>query len=119
MHLSANIGDATPKALQEELHARIRALFEAPDLQTARILLAQVIADYEQRALAVIATLERGFDDTTAVLALPLVYRKRLRTTNVQERLNQELRRRERIIRIFPNQASVLLSLGSRAARVG
>ena len=113
MHLSANISDATPKALQEELHARIRTLFEAPDLQTARILLAQVIADYEQRAPAAIATLERGFDDATAVLALPLVYRKRLRTTNVQERLNEELRRRERVIRIFPNRASVLRLLGA------
>jgi transposase-like protein len=38
-----------------------------------------------------------------AVMALPEKYRKRLRITNMQERLNEEIRRRERVIRIFPN----------------
>lgn len=113
MHLGANIGSATPKALQEELHARVRAIFEAPDLETARALLAKVVADYESVAPTAIATLERGFDDATAVLALPLAYRKRLRTSNGQERLNEEIRRRERVIRIFPARASVIRLLGA------
>ncbi len=38
-HLSANISDATPKALQDEVHRRVRTIFEAPDVQTARMLL--------------------------------------------------------------------------------
>ncbi len=113
MHLSANISSAAPKAVQEELHARVRAIFEAPDLETARTLLAKVVADYEQQAPTAIATLERGFDDATAVLALPRPYRKRLRTTNGQERLNEEVRRRERVIRIFPNRASVVRLVGA------
>jgi len=113
MHLSANISSAAPKALQEELHARVRAIFEAPDLETARTLLAKVVADYETLAPSAIAILERGFDDATAVLALPLAYRKRLRTTNGQEHLNEEVRRRERVIRIFPNRGSVLRLLGA------
>lgn len=41
-----------------------------------------------------------------AVMALPEKYRKRLRSTNMQERLNEEIRRRERVIRIFPNEES-------------
>jgi transposase-like protein len=113
MHLAANIGSATPKALQEELHARVRAIFEAPDLETARTLVAKVVADFEPVAPTAVATLERGFDDATAVLALPLAYRKRLRTTNGQERLNEEVRRRERVIRIFPTRASVTRLLGA------
>ncbi len=113
MHLSANVSSAAPKAVQDELHARVRAIFEAPDLQTARTLLAQVVADYEQQAPTAIATLERGFDDATAVLALPRPYRQRLRTTNGQERLNEEMRRRERIIRIFPNRESAMRLLGA------
>ena len=71
MHLSSNVSSAAPKAVQEELHARVRAIFEAPDLETARVLLAQVVADYERVAPTAIATLERGFEDATAVLALP------------------------------------------------
>jgi transposase-like protein len=113
MHLSANISSAAPKAVQEELHARVHAIFEAPDLGTARTLLAQVVADYERAAPTAIATLERGFDDATAVLALPRPYRKRLRTVNGQERLNEEVRRRERVIRIFPNRQSGIRLLGA------
>ena len=112
-HLSANIADATPKALQEEVHARLRPIFTAPDATTARILLAGFVADYQAKAPAAVATLERGFDDAIAVLALPAPYRVRLRTTNGVERLNEEIRRRERVIRIFPNRESVIRLLGA------
>ena len=59
------------------------------------------------------AALEAGFDDATAVLVLPERYRKRLRTTNGIERLNEEIRRRERVIRIFPNRESVVRLIGA------
>ena len=113
MHLSANISSAAPKVVQEELHARVRALFEAPDLETARMLLDRIIADFTSQAPTAVAILERGFDDATAVLALPRPYRKRLRTINGQERLNEEIRRRERVIRIFPNRESAIRLLGA------
>lgn len=112
-HLSANVSDATPKALQQEVHSQLQAIFDAPDLETARTLLARFVGDFQQRAPAAVATLERGFDDATAVLALPLPYRRRLRTTNGVERLNEEIRRRERVIRIFPNRESVMRLLGA------
>jgi putative transposase len=112
-HLSATISDATPKALQDEVHRRVRAIFEAPDSETARVLLAKFSADYQHSAPGALATLERGFDDATAVLALPAPDRQRLRTTNAVERLNEEVRRRERVIRIFPNRESVVRLLGA------
>lgn len=112
-HLSANIADATPKALQGEVHARLRPIFDAPDDATARTLLAAFVADYQAKAPRAVATLERGFDDATAVLALPAPYRRRLRTTNGVERLNEEIRRRERVIRIFPNRDSVIRLVGA------
>jgi putative transposase len=59
------------------------------------------------------ATLEAGFDDVTAVLALPEPDRRRLRTWNAMERLNEEVRRSERVIRIFPNRASAIRLLGA------
>jgi putative transposase len=77
------------------------------------VLLAKFSADFQHSAPAAVATLERGFDDATAVLALPEPYRKRLRTTNAVERLNEEIRRRERVIRIFPNRESALRLVGA------
>jgi transposase-like protein len=112
-HLARTICAAAPKSLHDELHARVRAIFEAPDLETARTLLAKLVSDYAERAPAAVATLERGFDDATAILALPAPYRKRLRTNNGLERLNEEVRRRERVIRIFPNRESVIRLLGA------
>jgi transposase-like protein len=51
-----------------------------------------------------------------AVMALPEKYRKRLRTTNMQERLTEDIRRRERVIRIFPNDESALRLIGALLA---
>lgn len=52
--------------------------------------------------------MEAGFEDAMAVMALLERYRKRLRTTNGVERLNQEIRRREQVIQILPNEESAL-----------
>ena len=57
--------------------------------------------------------LEEGFEDAIAVLELPERYRRRLRTTNSLERLNEEVRRRERVIRIFPNRESAIRLIGA------
>src|SRR5258708_9748244 len=112
-HLTRDVLEAAPRAVRDELHEHLRSLFEAPDLATARTLLQQIVATYAERAPKAIAALEAGFDDATAVLALPEPYRQRLRTTNSVERLNEEIRRRERVIRIFPNRASVIRLLGA------
>ena len=60
--------------------------------------------------------LENGLKDALALYALPAKYRRRLKSTNMQERLIQEVRRRERVIRIFPNEASVLRLIGALLA---
>lgn len=112
-HLTRDVMEATPKALRDDLHAQLRSLFEAPDLATARTLLRQITDTFTARAPNAIAALEAGFDDATAVLALPDPYRRRLRTTNSVERLNEEIRRRERVIRIFPNRESAIRLLGA------
>lgn len=112
-HFIRNILDATPKVLKDEVYSRVRTLLDAPDLETARLLLSQTLEAYEEKAPRAMRILEAGFDDATAVLSLPERYRKRLRTTNSIERLNEEIRRRERVIRIFPNRQSVIRLLGA------
>jgi transposase-like protein len=59
------------------------------------------------------ALLDTRFDEITAVYSLPEPYRKRLRTSNSTPRLNEELRRRERVIRIFPGETSMIRLMGS------
>lgn len=112
-HFIRNILDACPKSLQSELHGRLRAIFDALDMETARRLLNETIEAFSARAPKVVERLEAGFEDAMAVMALPERYRKRLRTTNGVERLNQEIRRRERVIRIFPNEESAIRLIGA------
>jgi transposase-like protein len=112
-HFMRNILDKTPKALQKEIHTKVRAVLEAPDAKTARMLLNQVLEEYRAKAPKAMDVLESGFEDAIAVLEFPERYRKRLRTTNGLERLNEEIRRRERVIRIFPNRESAIRLIGA------
>ena len=112
-HFMRNILDKTPKALKEELYPKLRAILDAPDLQTARLLFSKTVETYQDKIPKAMETFENGFDDATAVLMLPEKYRKRLRTTNAMERLNQEIRRRERVIGIFPIRESLVRLIGA------
>jgi transposase-like protein len=112
-HFMRNVLGATPKHMRNEIYQKVRAILDAPDIQTARYLQQQFSATYEDQLPRVVSVVEQGFDDVTAVLVLPDKYRKRLRTTNSMERLNEEIRRRERVIRIFPNRESVIRLLGA------
>jgi len=78
--------------------------------------LAEFVECFSKSAPKAVACLEAGFEDAMAVMALQEKYRKRLRTTNMQERLNEEIRRRERVIRIFPNDASAIRLIGALLA---
>jgi putative transposase len=112
-HFSRNMLDHTPKALQPVIKEDLRELYEAVDLDSARKVRDQLLGKYGTIAPKAATLLDESFDDVTAILAVPLKYRKRLRTTNGVERLNQEVRRRERVIRIFPNEASVIRLIGA------
>lgn len=112
-HFSRNILDKTPKKYQPEIKAYLQSIYQARDIDTARRFLSETLEAFEVLAPRAMVTLEEGFDDIMAVMSLPEKYRKRLRTTNSIERLNQEVRRRDRVIRIYPNEASVIRLLGS------
>ena len=112
-HFLRNIIDATPKRVQKELHERVKMLLHAPDKELARQLLQGIFNDFEKTAPKAMEILETGFEDATAILIIPADYRQRLRTTNSVERLNEEIRRRERVIRIFPNRASAERLIGA------
>jgi putative transposase len=85
----------------------------ANTVERAHVLIAKFSADDAQRAPTAVAALEHGFDDATAVLALPEPCRQRQRATNAVERLNEEVHRCKRVIRIFPNRESVMRLLGA------
>jgi transposase-like protein len=66
-----------------------------------------------EEAASALTILQENLEDATAILALPGKYRRRLRTTNMIERLIEEVRRREKVIRIFPNMDSAWRLIGA------
>ena len=116
VHLQRNVLGRTPKHLRAQMATGLRHIFQAADVPTARTAFAAVAAALEGKADRALAVLEGGLEDALTVLVLPEKYRIRLRTTNSMERLNEEIRRRERVIRIFPNEASALRLIGALLA---
>ena len=112
-HFTRNVLKVTPKHLRGEMTAWLRRIFRSENKREARDAFNALADELEGKADAALDVLEDGLEDAIAVLVLPAKYRRRLRTTNMLERLNEELRRRERVIRIFPNKASALRMIGA------
>jgi transposase-like protein len=115
-HFRRNVLDQTPSDHRDEMHQVLDRVLEADSQEDAREHLDSRRKKLEEKAPSALETLEDGFYDATAVLALPEKYRKRLRTSNMLERFIQEIRRREKVVRIFPNMESAYRLVGTLCA---
>lgn len=108
-HLQQNAQAYVPRDdLKTEVAADIRAVFNAPSLEEAERLLGIAVRKYEKSAPRLSKWLESDIPEGMTVFTLPSSHRKRLRTSNMLERLNEEVRRRIKIIGSFPNSESAL-----------
>ena len=108
-HLQQNAGQYVPKvAMRSAVAADIRAIFNAPDRDEAEHLLDKFLKRYEKTAPALVRWAEEALPEGFTVFSLPPSHRRKLRTTNLVERLNEEIRRRTRVARLFPNEAACL-----------
>jgi putative transposase len=108
-HLQHNAQAYVPRQeMKSQVAAEIRAIFNAPDRQSAQALLKQTVAAHEKPAPRLARWMEETLPEGLAVFAFPAEHRRLLRTTNGLERLHQEIKRRTRVARLFPNEASCL-----------
>lgn len=108
-HLQQNAGQYVPTvARRAAVAADIRAIFNAPDQGEAQRLLDRFAERYRKTAPKLVSWAEEALSQGFTVFSLPPSHRRRLRTTNLLERLNEEIRRRTRVARLFPNEASCL-----------
>ena len=116
VHFRRNILDLTPKKHRPQMAKLMERIMKADHREEALAAFARLAEEMADKAPKAVDDLENGLDDALAVLILPDKYRQRLRTTNMAERLNEEIRRRERVIRIFPNEDSALRLIGALLA---
>jgi transposase-like protein len=108
-HLMQNAMQYVPKvAMRTEVAADLRTILDASDADTANRLLQQTVKKYHTSAPKLAEWLDANVPESLTVLQLPTAHRRRLRTTNMLERLNKEIKRRTRVATLFPNEASLL-----------
>lgn len=113
-HLQQNAGAYLPRqSMRLEVAADIRSMFNAPDRETAENLLHAAIQKYAVSAPRLSAWLEENLSEGFTVFDFPLDHRRSIRTTNSLERINKEIRRRTRVVGVFPNEASCLRLLSA------
>jgi putative transposase len=115
VHFLRNIVDALPKKNSLEARQELKDIFRTSKLSHARDLKNQFVEKYQDNKgfQKAITTLDDGFEDAMQFQSHPAAYHKNLRTTNMLERLNREIRRREKVISIFPNDQSAIRIIGS------
>lgn len=112
-HFARNIVDKCPKKYASGLSSELPTMFNASTIEEARKLKNTIVDDYQDVAPAAVRILDDGFDEAMSIMAFPPQYRVSLRTTNQLERENREIRKREKVIGIFPNSASAIRLLGA------
>jgi len=85
---------------------RLKQIWLQPDKQSALSVADLLIKDYEKRFPEAIRCLENGLEDSLQFYEFPEIDKRRISSTNVVERIIREIRRRSRVIGVFPNQES-------------
>jgi transposase-like protein len=110
VHYARNLLGMVSHAKRKELAADLRGIFAAPDSSSALKLASSVANKWrlEKDSEKVAEHVEERIEECLSCLAFPESHRRRIRTTNGLERLNQEIKRRTRVVRIFPNRGACL-----------
>lgn len=118
-HLQQNAQAYVPRLEQRpEVAAAIRSVFDCPTRTAAEQRLKELVIHYTPTAPKLATWLEENLPQGLTVFALPAPHRKRLRTSNTLERVNQELKRRTRVARLFPNEAALLRLVTALVAEI-
>jgi putative transposase len=109
VHYARNLLGMVGASRRKELGADLRAIFAAPDREQALGIASTVAQKWRKKGHEKVAChLEEHIEECLSCLAFPESHRRRIRTTNGLERLNQEIKRRTRVVRIFPNREACL-----------
>lgn len=112
VHFYRNVLGQVPKRSQAEVSEAIKAVFVQRDEKSARQKAAEVVQQFQRRYAKAMEIFEAGIDDVLSYLHYPAGHRTRISSTNPIERLNLEIRRRTRVVGIFPHRGACLRLIG-------
>ena len=116
VHFLRNTLDHLPRKAVDDCRQELRWLYDRRDLSEAQKDLAQWLERWGTRYPKLCEWVEENIGETFSFYRLPLQHHKHLKSTNMLERFNEEIKRRTRVVRIFPNEASCLRLIRALAA---
>jgi transposase-like protein len=108
IHFFRNILARIPHWAKKSFAVTLKQIWTQPDKESALRVARQIITEYEKRFPEAIACLEAGLEDSLQFYAFPEIDSRRISSTNVLERVNKEIRRRSRVVGVFPNTESYI-----------
>jgi putative transposase len=108
VHFLRNALDYVPRKVDDDCLRELRWLYDRRDLGEARRDLAAWLAKWQATYPKLCGWVEEHIEETMTFYRLPRQHHKHLKSTNLLERLNEEIKRRTHVVRIFPNAASCL-----------
>jgi putative transposase len=106
VHFERNVLSHVAASSTAEVAQDLKAVFKVRREKTARTLAEEFVELYAKRFPRAVAVFEAGIDDALSYLSFPGSHHARLRTTNMLERLFEEVKRRTRVVGVFPNEVS-------------
>ena len=108
-HLQRNASAYVPKvSMRKEVAYCIKDIFNSPSIEEAQSRLNTAIIKYQNTASSLASWMESALPQGFTVFQLPPHHQKRMRTSNLLENLNRQIKRRTRVAGLFPNESSVL-----------
>jgi putative transposase len=108
VHFLRNALDYVPRKVDDDCLQELRWLYDRRDLAEARRDLAAWLAKWSAKYPKLTSWVEETIEETLTFYRLPRQHHKHLKSTNMLERLNEEIKRRTHVVRIFPNAESCL-----------
>jgi transposase-like protein len=108
VHFLRNALDHLPRKRDDDCLQELRWLYDRRQLKEAKADLRAWIEKWQARYPKLVVWVEDSIEETLTYYRLPLAHHRNMKSTNMLERFNEEIRRRTRVVRIFPNEASCL-----------
>ena len=108
VHFLRNAIDHLPRKRDDDCLQELRWLYDRRQLKEAKADIKAWLEKWQGRYTKLVAWVEDNIEETLTYYRLPLPHQRNMKSTNMLERFNEEIRRRTRVARIFPNEASCL-----------
>jgi putative transposase len=112
VHFTRNVTAHAPEAYKKKLAGDLQGIYNQPNAEAALVAYEALRVQYEKTCGKAMQILENGLGDTLTFMAFPREHWSRVSSTNPIERINREIRRRTRVVGVFPSIASAMRLIG-------